>query len=103
MTTIKELREIIKNLPDDMEVIAVGYNEYGQDLGSPTIETMVYDDTDYSKKSQPKKVLAFQIDSYLFENEDIGYSEMWMNEQDYNEACEFHDENSEDDEDDNKE
>ena len=38
-----------------------------------------------------KEVLAFQIDSYLFENEDIGYSKMWMNEQDYNEAC-IHDE-----------
>lgn len=100
MTTIKELREIIKNLPDDMEVIAVGYNGYGQDLVSPTIESMVYDNTDYSKKAQPKEVLVFQIDSYLFESEDIGNSEMWMNKEDYNEAYEFHDENLEDDEDD---
>lgn len=97
MSTIKELKEIIKNLPDDMEIIAVGYNRYGQDLYSPTIESMVYNDTDYSKRTQPKKVLAFQIDRYLFENEDIGFSEIWMSEQDYDKVCEFHDENSEDD------
>lgn len=103
MTTIKELKEIIKKLPDDMEVIAVGYNEYGQDLGSPNIKTMVYDNTDYQEKERPKEVLAFQIDSYLFENEDVGNSSMWMNEQDYNEAYEFHDENLEDEEEDHEE
>ena len=88
MTTIKELKEVIKNLPDDMEVIVIGYNGYGQDLNCPSIKTMVYDNTDYSKKAEPQEVLAFGIDSYLFECEDTGYSQMWMSEEDYKEIIE---------------
>lgn len=85
MTTVRELKQIIEDLPDDMEIIATGMNGYGLNLEAPEIIKMVYDDNTYSEETQPQEVLSFDIDSYLFESEDVGNCEMWINEEEFKE------------------
>ena len=85
MTTVRELKQIIEDLPDDMEIIATGMNGYGLNLEAPKIIKMVYDNNTYSEETQSQEVLSFDIDSYLFESEDTGHCEMWMNEKEFNE------------------
>lgn len=97
---VKELKEAINNLPDDMEVITLGEYSYGKDIYGYEVKKMVYDDTEYDKEKQSQEVLCLKIDHYLVESEDIGYVDVWMNEKEYKDILENNndDEKDEDEE-----
>ena len=84
---VKKLYEFIKEsletgrLTPDSDVIAIGEYDYGESVGSPRIATMnLVDGRDIVKENAD--VLAIDIDSYLYECEDLGYSRMWINNED---------------------
>lgn len=81
---IKKLKEIIKDLPDNMIVIADGEYGYGTGIGNAYVSEKVF--LDEEDASKPKDVLCMSIDSYIFESEDVGCATMYL---DTNDAKEF--------------
>ena len=85
---IKQLKDIIKYLEeqnlvnDDTEVIVTGEYLYGTSINSYCCIPMFHVDED-QVISEPKNVLALTVDNYLYEHEDVGYSNMWLDETDY--------------------
>ncbi len=85
---IKQLKDKIKYLEeqnlinDDTEVIVVGEYSYGATVRDYTCFPMFHADEDQII-SKPQNVLALTIDNYLYEHEDVGYSDMWLDETDY--------------------
>ena len=63
------------------DVIAVGEYDFGESLGKPFITNMSLIDED-SVIKENTQVLAMGINTYLYESEDLGYSRMWINNQD---------------------
>jgi hypothetical protein len=84
---VKELQEFIDEVIKDgrldlnSDVIVVGEYDYGESLGKPYITNMSLIDED-SVIKENVQVLAMGIDAYLYESEDLGYSRMWINNQD---------------------
>lgn len=85
---IKQLKDKIKYLEeqnlinDDTEVIVVGEYSYGTTVRGYTCYPMFHADEDQII-SKPQNVLALTVDNYLYEHEDVGYSDMWLDETDY--------------------
>ena len=86
---IKDLKEFIKDLPDDMEVVIDG--EYGRGLPPEyplTVEKRVWDDLNYEidEHRPAEKCLIIHIDAYLAETEDVGNTELYLTQSEYNET-----------------
>ena len=80
---VKELYEFLgRHLEDgsispDTAIIITGEYNYGQSLGRPHIESMnLIDERDIIKEDT--RVVAIDVNAYLFECEDLGYSRMWV-------------------------
>lgn len=61
------------------EVIVVGEYNYGKSLDSPYITRMSNIDEDIKVEDVP--VLAIGIESYIYEHEDVGNCDMWVDEE----------------------
>lgn len=73
---VKEAVEV-KGLSRDTDVIALGEYDYGMTLGKPRITEMSYlEERDIVKDTAT--VLAINLDTYLYECEDLGYAYMWV-------------------------
>lgn len=84
---VKELQEFLSEAIKDgrldlnSDVIVIGEYDYGESLGKPYVTRMSLIDEDTVIKENVQ-VLAMGIDAYLYESEDLGYSRMWINNQD---------------------
>ena len=83
---VKELYEFLDEalrdgrLNPNSDVIVVGEYDYGESLGKPYITSMnLIDESSVVKENS--QVLAMSIGAYLYECEDVGYSRMWVNNQ----------------------
>ena len=83
---VKELYEFLQNNLDngaiqpETEVILVGEYDYGESVGKPYIANMnLIDEREIVKEDT--RVVAISIGAYLYESEDLGYSRMWVNNQ----------------------
>ena len=85
---VKKLKEIIKDLSDDTEIVIEGEYGRGLDVTDIVIDKRVYDDNYYDKdeKRQQQKVLILKIDSYLAENEDLGEMQLWLTKSEYDDT-----------------
>ena len=81
---VGELYTFLKNAVDNNEidldapVIYVGEYNYGADLRSVCISTM--SNIEDEVICENRKVLAFGVDTYVYESEDIGFSNMWVDD-----------------------
>ena len=83
---VKELYEFLQNNLDngtvqpETEVILIGEYDYGESVGKPSIETMnLINGREIVKEDT--RVVAISVDAYLYECEDLGYSRMWVSNQ----------------------
>ena len=83
---VKELYEFLQNNLDngtvqpETEVILIGEYDYGESVGKPSIETMnLINGREIIKEDT--RVVAISVDAYLYECEDLGYSRMWVSNQ----------------------
>lgn len=83
---VKELYEFLQNNLDsktidpETEVILIGEYDYGESVGKPYIANMnLIDEREIVKEDT--RVVAISIGAYLYESEDLGYSRMWVNNQ----------------------
>ena len=83
---VKELYEFLQNNLDngtvqpETEVILVGEYDYGESVGKPYITNMnLIDEREIVKEDT--RVVAISVNTYLYECEDLGYSRMWVNNQ----------------------
>ena len=90
---VKELYEFLgRHLEDgsispDTAIIITGEYNYGQSLGRPHIESMnLIDGRDIIKEDT--RVVAIDANAYLFECEDLGYSRMWVDNQELQDLIE---------------
>lgn len=84
---VKELYEFLQknlesgNIFPETEVILTGEYNYGESIGKPYIANMNFlDGTKVIKEDT--RVVAISVDTYLYEHEDVGYSRMWVDNQD---------------------
>ena len=91
---VKELFEFLKDnleskkITPETEIIVLGEYNYGESIGKPHVEYMnLIDEKEIIKEHE--KVVAINIGAYLFEHEDVGYSRMWIDEQDLEEFKEY--------------
>ena len=103
---VKELYEFIKEslesgkIDPNSDVITIGEYDYGESLGKPYIKQMnLVDGRDIVKEHV--NVLVMSIGAYLYECEDLGYSRMWVNNDDLQDLRDndMLDENEDDEED----
>lgn len=73
---IKDLKEKIKDLPDDMEIVCLGEYSLGTEVKSANVEKLIFAEEGILVEEQ--EYLAINIDSYIAENIDIGSSEMYL-------------------------
>lgn len=84
-----ELYEQIKKFVEedkislDTPVIYEGEYSYGDDLGQVYKATRSYISDEVEKEDVD--VIVFSVDSYVYEHEDIGYCNMWVDSQTKNE------------------
>lgn len=84
-----KLYEQLKQLVDDgritdkTKVIAVGEYNLGLDVCHCTMNKMAHLEEE-TVVTPPDDVLCLYIDSYLCETEDVGCSNLWVDEDDYN-------------------
>ena len=84
-----KLYEQLKQLVDegkitkDTKVIATGEYNLGLDVCHCTMNKMAHLDEE-TIITPPDDVLCLYLDSYLRETEDIGCSNLWVDEDDYN-------------------
>lgn len=85
MTTVKDLKEKLADLDDDMEVIVCGEYGYGKKIDSAKVERKgrIYDSGE--TEEEINKVLSLNIDSYLAESDDLGYIDLYVDEDDLEE------------------
>jgi hypothetical protein len=90
---VKELYEFLKSnlesnvVQPETEVILVGEYDYGDSLGKPYVATMnLIDESTVVKEDEG--VVAISTGAYVFESEDVGYSRMWVNNQELKELIE---------------
>lgn len=94
---VKDLKERIFELErqgvicDTTEVVAIGEYCYGIDVDNVISLNMAHLD-DEEVVSEPKTVLGVTVDSYLYEHEDMGNCNMWVDENDYKYFLEVQDE-----------
>lgn len=95
MITVKDLKEKLATLDDDMEVAVCGNNGLGLVLESVKVKRKgyIYDD---GVTDDVADVLELNIDTYLAEPKDMGYMDLYVDEDDYEnfindneEECEF--------------
>lgn len=96
-----KLYEQLKQLVDDgkitkdTEAIAVGEYNLGLDICHCAINKMAHLDEE-TIVTPPDNVLCLNVDSYLCECEDIGCTDLWVDEDDYGSFerdCEVNNEN----------
>lgn len=90
---VKELYEFLQNNLDngsvqpETEVILIGEYDYGESIGKPYITNMnLIDEREIVKEDA--RVVALSVNTYLYECEDVGYSRMWVNNQELQELKE---------------
>jgi hypothetical protein len=100
---LKKLYDIVKDLVEnkgfDLEtpVIIVGEYNYGIDTGSIySVKMSKVDGQDIICES--KDVICISCDNYLRETEDLGYSDMWIDDNDLSEFKTFCQESDTEDE-----
>lgn len=83
---VKELYEFLQNnlgngtIDPETEVILIGEYDYGESVGKPYIANMnLIDEREIVKEDT--RVVAISVNAYLYECEDLGYSRMWVNNQ----------------------
>ena len=83
---VKELYEFLQkyleggNISPETEVILIGEYDYGESVGKPYITNMnLIDERKIVKEDT--RVVAISVDAYLYESEDLGYSRMWVSNQ----------------------
>lgn len=80
---LKELKEKIQELEkqgvidDNTELVALGEYAYGISIDNVCADKLAHLDEDIVV-SEPKTTLAFYVDSYLYECEDLGCCDMWI-------------------------
>jgi hypothetical protein len=88
---LKDLKEFITSHPeleDETPVILVGEYNYGADIGKPYVANMSHIDGE-NIVSEDTLVVAISSDSYVYESEDLGYSDMWVDKDTLNELKVF--------------
>jgi hypothetical protein len=102
---VKDLKNKIKDLPDDMMVVVAGECYWGIMADYLTVEDLVFDNTKYNKRKPPKieKVLTVGVNKYLYESEDLGKRAMWMTPYTYREVFLKHKEKNRDKEEEEEE
>lgn len=84
-----KLYEQLKQLVDegkitkDTKVITTGEYNLGLDIYRCAMNKMAHLN-DGTVVAPPNDVLCLYVDSYLRETEDIGFSDLWVDEDDYN-------------------
>lgn len=77
---LKDLKEFIANHPeldDNTPVIIEGEYSYGMNVGKPYLSNMSYlEEQEVVYKN--KDVVSIPCDTYLYESEDLGYCDMWV-------------------------
>ena len=79
---LKELKEKIQELEkqgvidDNTELVALGEYAYGISIDNVCADKLAHIDEDVVV-SEPKTTLAFYVDTYLHEHEDLGWLDMW--------------------------
>lgn len=84
---VKELKDFIKDLPDDMEIVIEGeYNRGVPPIDKLKVAKRVWDDNYYDKdeKRNAEQCLIISIDEYLAETEDLGDKELYLTTNEYN-------------------
>lgn len=80
---LKELKEKIQELEkqgvidDNTELVTLGEYAYGTSIDNVYADKLAHVDEDVVV-SEPKTTLAFYVDSYLYEHEDLGWCNMWI-------------------------
>jgi hypothetical protein len=80
---VKDLKDIIKNLDDDMDVIISGEYNLADNAAGAHVRKMVYSDTESA--SEEKEYLVIDLNSYIFEWEDTEDMCMYMSKSDADE------------------
>lgn len=87
---LKELKEKIQELEkqgvidNNTKLVALGEYAYGTSIDNVYASELAHVDGEVVV-SEPKTVLAFYVDSYLHEHEDLGWCDMWIDTNDFKE------------------
>ena len=81
----EQLKQLVDEgkITEDTKVIATGEYNLGLDVCHCTMNKMAHLDEE-TIVTPPDDVLCLYVDSYLCETEDIGCSNLWVDEDDYN-------------------
>lgn len=81
----EQLKKLIdgKVIDENTEIIADGEYGYGIDINRIKVRTKAFLKGEETK-IKPIPVVCLDIETYLFEHEDLGYSNMWIDKNDYN-------------------
>lgn len=79
---VKDLKQFLANLDDDMEVIVDGENGYGIDISNMTIKKkgMIYEDEVEDCDDYAEDMAVLEVESYIFESEDLGDVDIYVDE-----------------------
>lgn len=73
---IKELKEKIKDLPDDTKVVCIGEYDLGVKIDSASVEKLIYAGEEIIEEE--RECFALSVSSYLADCTDIGFEEMYL-------------------------